>query len=226
LHDEEEILLLLAGEVDLIIPSLEGFEGTQRKRLRVGEFVYYPAGFMHTLETVSKEPANYLMFKWSGGLSGLDSPLAFGHFHLFFDVAEQPQVETGLHTRVVFEGPTAYLRRLQCHTSTLTAGAGYDPHIDAYEVAIVVLEGEVETLGERVGPHGVIFYPSGEPHGMLNPGGVTARYVVFEFHGAQTSYNRALPRLPPTLRDKLTDPLRWKRKLGQVVRRIRNLFSK
>ena len=49
-------------------------------------------------------------------------------------------------------------------------------------MAIVVLEGEVETLGKRVGPHGVIFYAAGEPHGMRNAGNVIARYIVFEFH--------------------------------------------
>jgi hypothetical protein len=50
-------------------------------------------------------------------------------------------------------------------------------------VAIVVLEGEVATLGKRVGPHSVIFYRSGEPHGIRNPGESLAKYVVFEFHG-------------------------------------------
>ena len=78
------------------------------------------------------------------------------------------------------------LAEAHCHASTLPAGEGYRPHIDHYDVAIVVLEGEVETLGERVGPHGVIFYAAGEPHGMRNPGQTVARYVVFEFHGGRT----------------------------------------
>jgi hypothetical protein len=51
-------------------------------------------------------------------------------------------------------------------------------------VAIIVLEGEVESLGKRVRPHSVIFYGAGEPHGMRNPGGSIARYAVFEFHGS------------------------------------------
>src|SRR3990172_10506397 len=41
-HDEEEILLLLAGEVDLILPDMQPPNGEPRKRLRRGEFVYYP----------------------------------------------------------------------------------------------------------------------------------------------------------------------------------------
>ena len=44
----------------------------------------------------------------------------------------------------------------------------------------------METLGQRVGPHSVIFCPAGEPHGIRNPGEVVAKYIVFEFHGNQT----------------------------------------
>ena len=66
--------------------------------------------------------------------------------------------------------------------SKLKPGGGYEPHMDSHEVVIIVLEGEVETLGRRVGPHGVIFYATDEPHGMHNPGDKTAKYIVFEFH--------------------------------------------
>jgi hypothetical protein len=130
-------------------------------------------------------------------------------------------VEDGFKTRRLFEGPTGQLGRLQCHASTLTAGAGYEPHVDAYDVAIVVLEGEVETIDERVGPHGVIFYPSGEPHGLRNPGEAIARYVVFEFQGSRSALTAALPKPPPSLLTKLRDPRRWKRKLKYLLGQIR-----
>ena len=122
-------------------------------------------------------------------------------------------VHDGFCTRLVFEGSTAYLQRLQCHTSTLTPGAGYAPHIDAYSVAIIILEGEVETLGERVGPHSVIFYAAGELHGMHNPGSQIARYIVFEFHGSKAKLVKRLLNLSISLFVKLTDLRRWKRKL-------------
>ena len=136
------------------------------------------------------------MFKWHTDSAQTGSPLAFGHFNLF-DPVENSKVEDGFCPRLLFEGPTACLRKLHCHASTLTPGAGYDPHIDAYDVAIIVLEGEVETLGERVGPHSVIFYPAGEPHGMRNPVEAIAKYVVFEFHGSQTALADALLKPPP-----------------------------
>jgi hypothetical protein len=90
---------------------------------------------------------------------------------------------SGFSTDRLFEGETTCLRRLQAHLTTLEPGAGYDPHVDAHDVAIVVLEGALETLGEKVGPDSVIFYAAGEPHGMRNVGDAPAVYLVFEFHG-------------------------------------------
>jgi len=182
-HEEEEILLLLGGEADLILPDKQEPNLNQRIRLKPGEFVYYPAYFAHTLQTTIETSANYLMFKWQSDRTKNESPPAFGHFNLF-DSINASKIEDGFCSRLVFEGPTVYLRKLHCHTSTLTPGAGYDPHMDDYDVAIIVLEGEVETLGKRVGPHSVIFYRAGEPHGMRNPGETIAKYVVFEFHGS------------------------------------------
>ena len=181
-HEEEEILLLLWGEVDLMLPDRQDPNVNQRIRLKPGEFIYYPAHFAHTLQTTSETSASYLMFKWQSDWTKNESPLAFGHFNLF-DSMNASEIEDGFSPRLLFEGPTVYLRKLHSHTSTLTPGAGYDPHRDDYDVAIIVLEGEVETLGNHVGSHSVIFYRAGELHGMRNPGESIAKYVVFEFHG-------------------------------------------
>ena len=221
-HDDEEILILLKGEVDLILP--EAAKENRRKRLKPGQFVYYPAHFLHTLQTVSQDPANYLMFKWHGKKAETDSPLAFGQFDTF-ERQEGSGAEDGFRARLLFEGPTAYLRKLHCHASTLVPGSGYEAHIDAYDVGIIVLEGEIETLGERVS-QGAIFYRAGEPHGIRNPGSAIAKYVVFEFHGNQVAsgestfpdpHGGARPN-PPSLLAKVTDPQRWKRKLGSMLR--------
>lgn len=189
-HKEEEILLLLVGEAELTIPSLSPGKAGQRKRLKAGEFVYYPAQFAHTLETVSREPANYLMLKWhidgDSTRTGV-KPLEFGQFsaaiHVFTDTEKNSS--DGFRPRLLFEGPTSYLGKLHCHVSTLAPGAGYGAHADPYDVALVVLEGEVQTLGRTVKPYGVVFYRSGELHDMNNPGETTARYLVFELHAPQ-----------------------------------------
>ncbi|MGB6680380.1 MAG: glycosyltransferase, partial [Candidatus Bathyarchaeia archaeon] len=72
--------------------------------------------------------------------------------------------------------------KLHCHITTMQPGAGYAPHADSYDVAILLLEGTVETLGQRVSSQAVIFYAAGEPHGIKNIGDIPACYLVFEFH--------------------------------------------
>lgn len=186
-HKEEEILIMLGGEADLILPELKNERGTDRLRLKPGQFVYYPAGFPHTLQAVSEPPANYLMFKWykdrrfSPGLQE-NGQLKFGHFNTV-DPADKVEAKGGFAARLLLEGPTQCLKKIHAHTSRLAPGGGYKPHVDPYDVVILVREGEVETWGQTAGPHSVIFYPAGKPHGIVNPGSVTAKYAVFEFHG-------------------------------------------
>jgi hypothetical protein len=143
--------------------------------------------------------------------------MAFAHYSL-----NDPTGPTGAgsyRTKLLFEGPTQCLRRLHCHISLLEPGAGYDPHADAYDVAIVVLDGKVETLGQRVGPHATIFHPAGQLHGIRNPGTVPARYVVFEFHGAQATTAEAFPKPKASFIEKVTDPRRWKHKIKTALRK-------
>jgi quercetin dioxygenase-like cupin family protein len=238
-HNEEEILLVLDGQVEIPLPDLassavpgEGDSaGTPSIRLNAGEFVYYPSYFAHTLTAVSDDPARYLMFKWqdeesvarrSPGLKGAPGPDAGSETedesrpnqplrHLRHDVNAEFRAleeEEGFRYRQLFQGPTEFLERLGGHLSTLTPGAGYPPHRDPYDVGIVVLKGEVETLGRSVPAGNLIYYAAGEPHGMRNSGGETAEYLVFEFQG----------RAP--LWAKLTDPSRWKGKLRSLVGRL------
>jgi len=204
-HKEEEILLLLSGEVEIPLPDLRGGEKTTRIRLKSGEFVYYPAFFGHTLTTTSTEPARYLMFKWHHAESWTDGKLAHGRYDAGAAIRETLAGE-GFQKKKLLEGETECLERLQAHTSTLSPGAGYAAHADPYDVGIVVFEGEVETLGRRVGPGGLILYAAGEPHGMCNPGDTPAGYLVLEFQGRVS------------FKDKLRDPRRWRRKIKRLLR--------
>jgi hypothetical protein len=67
----------------------------------------------------------------------------------------------------------------------MAPGAGYEPHIDSFDVAIIILDGELESVGQTLTPLGVFFYAAGEPHGARNPGAGVACYVVFEFHAPE-----------------------------------------
>jgi MoaA/NifB/PqqE/SkfB family radical SAM enzyme len=121
------------------------------------------------------------MFKWKGNPIHRKDSVGFRHFENIPGMDEGFSAGKFSFVRL-FEGSTVCLPKLQCHLSHLPPGKGYAPHSDPYEVAIIVFEGEVETLGKRVSPNGVIFYAAGEPHGMSNPGNITAKYLVFEFH--------------------------------------------
>jgi redox-sensitive bicupin YhaK (pirin superfamily) len=142
------------------------------------------------------------MFKWRDRHRAGAAPLGFQHVDLA--ATHLSGERGGFVARMLFEGRTAYLGKLHAHFSYLAPGAGYAPHVDEHDGAIVVLAGEVETLGHRVRPHGIIHYAPGEPHGMRNPASHPARYLVLEFH----------PRIP--LLRKLMDIRRWKRKLRSV----------
>ena len=182
-HPEEELLLMLSGELALFVPDEKNSQKITLVCVKPLQVLFYPAGFAHTIKTISAEPANYLMLKWHNKFRADSSALSFGSFNLSASMTDAT-IEEGFCPRLVFEGPTAYLKKLRCHVTTLAPQAGYSPHKDPYDVVIVVLEGEVETLGQRAGPHSVIFYAGGELHGMHNPSHTTtARYVVFEFHG-------------------------------------------
>ena len=186
-HVDEEILIMLSGEAELVLAGGDESDPDARRLhpVRRGHFAYYPAGQRHTIRNAGDGPATYLMFKWqgrerSGAGASLETTMA--------DAGEvdAERRDRAFATRRVFEAPTGILRKLHCHVSTLQLGGGYDPHVDAYDVAMVVLDGIIETLGQRVGPNGVIFYAAGEPHGIKNVGEIPARYVVFEFHGTAT----------------------------------------
>jgi mannose-6-phosphate isomerase-like protein (cupin superfamily) len=178
-HVEEELLIVLAGEADIIIASSEEDPTPRRERLQQGQFSYYPAWQHHTIQNLSSFPVTYMMFKWTGKPSGAEGELAAGVFDCRPFFAEDRT--DAFSVRRLFDAPTGWLRRLHSHATVLESGGGYEPHVDAYDVAIVLMEGTIETMGERVTGAGVVYYAEGIPHGMHNPGPGAARYIVFEF---------------------------------------------
>ncbi|MBI4911868.1 MAG: cupin domain-containing protein [Acidobacteria bacterium] len=180
-HEDEEILIPLQGEVVLVLAV--GEEGRTVERLAApGCVVYYPAGQAHTIRNPGPREAAYLMFRWRNGAPALTGglpctivphpvgpPLAF------------PSGATPLF-HPLLDGSTGHLGRLGLHLTFLPPGGGYDSHEDPYDVAILTLKGEIETLGRRVPAHSAVFCPAGLPHGMRNPGADAAMYLVLEFH--------------------------------------------
>ena len=178
IHADEELLIVLDGEVEIELADNPAGSGSKRHPLKPGLFSYYPAGQHHSIHNAGSKPATYLMFKWQSGIADSGEPLQASIFE--YDIglaATKPMVQ-----KLLFQQATHSLGKLHAHLTTLQPGAGYAPHADAYDVAIIVLSGEVETVGERVAPLGLIYYSAGELHGMKNVGNVPAIYLVFEFH--------------------------------------------
>jgi quercetin dioxygenase-like cupin family protein len=179
-HCEEELLMVLDGEAEIIITDDPEAENAKRERLVRGDFVYYPGFQHHTIHNSGADPVTYVMFKWRGSPSSVGEQLPTSIVRNASRSATSGEVPVAMQR--VLEGSTAYLGKLHAHTTVMQPGAGYKPHSDPYDVAIVVLAGQVKTLGASVGANGIIYYAGGEAHGMENRASVPAHYAVFEFH--------------------------------------------
>lgn len=182
-HVEEEILVVLDGEAEILIGDSPDPETARVERVPAGAFSYYPAYQHHTIRNAGARPVTYLMFKWRGAPAEIERQAKAGILR-FSNIlmAPGPMPAKGYRTEKFFEHPTGYLRRLQAHVTAMEKGAGYAPHADAHDVAIIVLSGRVAAAGTTLGPNGVFYFPAGEMHGMECIGDGPARYLVFEFH--------------------------------------------
>ncbi len=93
--------------------------------------------------------------------------------------------------RSFFRSPTATLKELEVHVTTLEPGQHpHPPHRHGNEELLIVKQGSIEALIEgqwkRVGPGSVVFFASNHLHGVRNPGNEPAVYHVVGFRSDQT----------------------------------------
>jgi len=93
--------------------------------------------------------------------------------------------------RRFFDSPTATLRQLELHVTTLQPGQSpHAPHRHTEEEMIIVKEGTLESILEghtyRVGPGSVVFQASNELHAMRNVGVGPATYHVIKWRSTAT----------------------------------------
>jgi quercetin dioxygenase-like cupin family protein len=181
-HGEEEVLVVLNGclAVELYDPAPAATPAVVT--VPPGSLIYYAANQRHTIRSAGDAAARYVVYKWEAPpRARADGALRTQKAQFWpLPLAEK---RPGLRRARVLRGPTEQLDRFTVQVTELAPGAGYEPHRDdGHDVAIVVLEGIVETIGARVGAEHVIFYAAGDPHGMRNPGPAPARYLVVEFH--------------------------------------------
>jgi uncharacterized cupin superfamily protein len=190
-HREEEILIVLDGEAELVSARNESGHDSRGERVGAGSVVYYPAFQFHTIRNATARPITHLMFKWTGPPRETEAPLETTVIRM---QRVRQNADSPFATQLVFEGPTHYLAKLHVHLTNLQPGAGYPIHVDAHDVAIVLLSGSVETMGRRIEGHGVVYFAAHETHDIINPGQTTARYLVLELHGLLTG--EVMPSVP------------------------------
>jgi quercetin dioxygenase-like cupin family protein len=114
-----------------------------------------------------------------------------GSFAITWDeIQKRPAGPSGL-SRSVLRAPTATLDELEIHVTALPAGkTTHPPHTHANEEVIVIREGTLEVFQNgktrRVGPGGLLFMASNEPHNVTNVGETTAVYYVVAWHSPGT----------------------------------------
>jgi mannose-6-phosphate isomerase-like protein (cupin superfamily) len=220
-HAEEEILIPLNGEVELRIANSPDDPAPRIVRAAPGSFVYYPAFQHHTICNPGDATVAYLMLKWTAPAAGRTSPAGTTFVHSIDTLPVEGA--GGFRTRLLLQAPTSWLARLQAHVTELEPGAGYEPHADGHDVAIIPIAGTIGTLGTRATRGGVVYIPAGSLHGMRNPGSERARYLVFEFHAPPGRMRRAGAAMRRTARRVLDGSLRLARRVARAagVRRHR-----
>ena len=93
--------------------------------------------------------------------------------------------------RSVVRQPTATLKELEMHITTLNPGiASHEPHKHPNEELVIIDEGTVEVLSaglwKRVGPGSIIFNASNAMHALRNVGSTPARYHVVNWTSTTT----------------------------------------
>ncbi len=182
-HDDEEIIVPIEGEVEILRADAAGSENIEAERVGPGRLVYHSPRAPHTIRAVGPEPAGYLVFRWYSppGASAPSDALEPQTFDFRGGLTATPPDGESRQSTLVFEGPTASLTRLHAHLSFSQPGTGSNPHRDRHDVAIVALEGAVEVPSGRIDAPGVVFHPAGKKHFLNSVGEDPARYLAIEF---------------------------------------------
>lgn len=182
-HLDEEILILIEGELEIhLVDNDKENSPVSYLNMKPMDVLHYPAFCVHTIKSIASDSAQYCVFRWSATSSLIKCRRDAVVIPAGEVVWGYRKHERGFRTIRLFDMTTSYLDKLHCHISYMGPGDGYAPHSDPYDVAIIVLNGELETLGRKAAHRDVIFYSAGDAHGMKNTGDDTAVYIVFEFH--------------------------------------------
>src|SRR5689334_8186322 len=138
-HTEEILLLVKEG-------SLKVSLGNQSKTMGPGSVAFAISGDEIGVENMGKTQAAYYIFKMKtpDSIHLQRAKDAGGSFFLDWnDIAFKPHDKGGV--RQYFNRPTATLKKLDIHVTTLNAGLkSHDPHTHKAEEIILMIEGKAE----------------------------------------------------------------------------------
>jgi quercetin dioxygenase-like cupin family protein len=102
--------------------------------------------------------------------------------------------------RSLVRGPTRTLDELEMHITTLNPNTtSHPPHTHPNEEIVIVREGTLQAHvnGKEVvvGPGGILFYASMQPHGVKNIGDTPATYFVINWKSPGTGIKQ-IPKAP------------------------------
>jgi quercetin dioxygenase-like cupin family protein len=174
-HDEEEIIVLLSGKLDVLTP-------TRSYRIGPGSFIFHPPGDRHSIRSVGPAAAAFFIFKWTWENAARTRT---GATLLLHNAAEaRPRADqAGMQRRRVCEDrPLAQGGRLVADAIHIAPRAGYPAHSHEHDLLLVLLHGRLHGLGHVASAPAAIYYPAGTLHGCACVSADPIDMLAFEFH--------------------------------------------
>jgi len=215
-HKGEEIIIVLSGNLNFIYSDKLSPSKTKSISIEKGQFIYFSAEISHTLQAISKENTNLITFLWYSWLKNTTIVPTLKYYDML-DRFEHLDVKNNFYSQLLFEIPTASLKKFNCYISLLPPGASCKPCSNTYDMVIIVLEGEIETIDQKAKPYDVIFYSAGQSYNINNPGTTSARYIVFEFHSNKKILIGKIFNIFDYYFTRLSEKGRLKRKIKKIL---------
>jgi oxalate decarboxylase/phosphoglucose isomerase-like protein (cupin superfamily) len=179
-HVDEEILVVMNGQAELVVPKSNRDETPDIFSASVGSAIYYPSYQAHTIRNVSEAPVSYAMIKWRSMAAPAGTKLNPQFLKASWVENERPRGRVAMTG--IYEGATGFLAKLHAHISRIKPGAGYTAHRDDHDVAIFLIRGEIAIMGKKIIAPTIVFLPARSLHDLQSVGPDTAKYLVWEFH--------------------------------------------
>ncbi|KKL16994.1 hypothetical protein LCGC14_2489990, partial [marine sediment metagenome] len=75
-HAEEELIVILCGEIEITIAQARQPYGKKQDRLKRGSVIYLSAHHQHTIRSIGPGPAEFLIIRWKGTINKLNDDIS------------------------------------------------------------------------------------------------------------------------------------------------------